>query len=307
MNAPENSLQLNREKASKIFRQCFYSEENGALKKILHSPWQVFRTHAGRKIAESLERSWQAKARLFWGEEMTVLVPDGVGIHLRRYGYFEKNLTDFFLQVIEPGDVFMDVGAHFGYFSLLASSLSGREGRVLSIEPTPRTFKILKKNAVSHENIMCLECAATSAEHDVYIQDMGTGQAAFNHVENEDMGHCVKVRGRRLDEVLEEVCLIPRVIKVDAERHEMEVLKGLEKTLREHSPIITLEVGDDSTEESRSGDLIAYMKTAGYDPYEIAAGRCVPHVPRRHYSYDNLAFLKPERMVKLTSRFLSHP
>jgi FkbM family methyltransferase len=293
----------NRNQLLEIFSGCFYSEDRSALEKIVHAPWMVAKTEIGRRAATFRGLSWKAKARLFWGEEMTVLVPDGVGIHLRRYGYFEKNLTEFFLRVTNPGDVFMDVGAHFGYFSLLASVLAGREGRVLSIEPTPRTFGVLQENAAFHENIVCLACAATSTERNVYIQDRGIGQAAFNHVESENSGQGIQVRGRKLDDALEDLGLVPNVIKVDAEKHEIEVLKGLDKTLKERSPIITLEVGDDAGHENLSSGLIVYMKALGYDCYEIANGKCEPHVFRAHYSYDNLAFLKPERRAELTSRF----
>jgi FkbM family methyltransferase len=302
-----SSCNLDSKQLLDIFAGCFHSEGRGPLEKIAHRPWIAAKTQVGRWLAEAQGRSWKTKARLFWGTEMTVLMPDGVGIHLRRYGYFEKSLTEFFLHVIDPGAVFMDVGAHFGYFSLLASTLAGPRGKVLSIEPTPRTFDVLQENAALHENITCLACAATSMERDVYIQDMGTGRAAFNRVENEGSGSSVKVKGRRLDDVLDDLRLVPQVIKVDAERHEIEVLKGLSRTLKEQSPIVTLEVGDEAGLENLSAGLIAYMKEIGYEPYEIDGGRLVRHSLREQYVYDNLALLKPDRAAELKSRFRDHP
>ncbi len=43
--------------------------------------------------------------------------------------------------------VFFDVGAHFGYYSLLASTLVGKAGAIHAFEPTPSTFEVLRRNA----------------------------------------------------------------------------------------------------------------------------------------------------------------
>jgi FkbM family methyltransferase len=288
------------------FAGRFYSEESSVLEKVAHAPWTAAKTQMGRWIAAARGISWEAQARLFWGEEMTVLVPDGVGVHLRRYGYYEKNLTDFFLRAVQPGDVFMDVGAHFGYYTLLASAIVGAKGRVLSIEPTPRTHEVLRKNADRHDNITCVACAASAEEKDLIIQDFGTGRGAFNRIgDSEDGAAGIKVRGRRLDDVLKEHSLMPRVIKIDAEQYEMEVLKGLSSTLEEAGPILTLEVGDDSGHEGRSERLINHMKGIGYEPYEIGGGKLIPHSLRKVYHYDNLAFLKADRVEELKAQFNS--
>ena len=54
---------------------------------------------------------------------------------------------------ISPGDIVWDIGAHYGYFSLKASCLVGDEGKVLSIEPTPSTYKKLYANTSDIKNI----------------------------------------------------------------------------------------------------------------------------------------------------------
>lgn len=47
---------------------------------------------------------------------------------------------------LKPGDVFVDVGANIGYFSLLASKLVGPGGRVVAIEASPEVFDLLRRN-----------------------------------------------------------------------------------------------------------------------------------------------------------------
>jgi len=50
------------------------------------------------------------------------------------------------IEIMKPGMVFFDVGAHYGYYSLLGSELVGEKGVVYSFEPIKSTFNILKNN-----------------------------------------------------------------------------------------------------------------------------------------------------------------
>jgi hypothetical protein len=65
---------------------------------------------------------------------------------LCRYGVWEPGETRFLRALVRPGDVFVDVGAHVGYFSLLAASRVGEEGAVIAVEPEPRNLRLLRAN-----------------------------------------------------------------------------------------------------------------------------------------------------------------
>ena len=56
---------------------------------------------------------------------MTVVFPERVSVAIARYGVYEEGLTGMVMDYLKPGMVFFDVGAHFGYFSLLAAWLVG--------------------------------------------------------------------------------------------------------------------------------------------------------------------------------------
>ena len=60
----------------------------------------------------------------------------------------EGDVEDLITQILERGDIFVDVSANIGYYTLLSSKLV-RCGTVVSIEPVPETFKILLKNILS--------------------------------------------------------------------------------------------------------------------------------------------------------------
>lgn len=61
-------------------------------------------------------------------------------------GCYEAVETALVRALLEPGATFVDVGANWGYFSLLAAALIGTQGRVISIEPDPRLFALLQAN-----------------------------------------------------------------------------------------------------------------------------------------------------------------
>lgn len=58
---------------------------------------------------------------------------------------WEPYTTELFQHALKPGATVLDIGAHHGYFSLLAARCVGKGGRVYAFEPAPGNFQILKK------------------------------------------------------------------------------------------------------------------------------------------------------------------
>jgi len=61
-------------------------------------------------------------------------------------GQYEPQETALIESLVRPGMTFVDVGAHWGYFSLIAAQRVGALGRVLSVEADPRLFVTLSRN-----------------------------------------------------------------------------------------------------------------------------------------------------------------
>src|SRR5204862_6451965 len=99
------------------------------------------------KLLRAVGLSHRAASTTFWNRRFDVVLPEGTSTHIWRYGFFESDVCTFMLRGLEPGMVFVDVGAHFGFFTLLGSDLVTGEGRVVALEPMPRTFRQLNRNA----------------------------------------------------------------------------------------------------------------------------------------------------------------
>jgi FkbM family methyltransferase len=69
-----------------------------------------------------------------------------VSRRLREEGIWEPYETSLMLELLRPGDVFVDVGANIGYFSVLAASVVGGQGAVLAFEPDPDNYRLLQAN-----------------------------------------------------------------------------------------------------------------------------------------------------------------
>lgn len=74
-----------------------------------------------------------------------------ISAKLRQEGCWEAYETELTLQILKPGDVYVDVGANIGYYTLLAAARAGEQGQVLAYEPDPQNFALLKANvALNH-------------------------------------------------------------------------------------------------------------------------------------------------------------
>ena len=87
------------------------------------------------------------------------------GYFVLRDGDYEPELRSFLEHNICEGSVFVDVGAHEGYFSVVAAKSAGRRGRVLAIEPQARLLPILACNLrINHlENVQIVDYAVMKA------------------------------------------------------------------------------------------------------------------------------------------------
>lgn len=151
-------------------------------------------------------------------------------------GTYEPRQTAAFCSSVRAGAVVYDVGAHFGYYSLLASKLVGDSGRVIALEPSPRNLRVLRKHIeLNHlANITVLETALSDQQ----------GEARFENRAGSGVGHLspdgpLTVKLTTLDALAREFPA-PNVLKVDVEGAEEAVLRGGRETLSRSKPTIFL-------------------------------------------------------------------
>jgi FkbM family methyltransferase len=84
-----------------------------------------------------------------WGAKMLVDTRDAmVAPWLVLDGLWESTVTDWMQRTLQPGQVFVDVGANIGYFTLLGATLVGPQGRCVAVEAHPRLAELLQRNVI---------------------------------------------------------------------------------------------------------------------------------------------------------------
>jgi FkbM family methyltransferase len=152
-------------------------------------------------------------------------------------GYWESWITKAFINTIQPGWVVYDVGASWGYYSILFWELVGHSGRVFSVEPHARALELLPQSIqVNGFTPEIVSRAAWGASNE------SIGFHALTHFQG---GSAVSPTGKETVQTirLDELPYTPNLIKLDVEGAEHHVWEGLGVILDTPGIIIAMEVG----------------------------------------------------------------
>lgn len=240
----------------------------------------AFTTPSGaHRLVYSLDRSSPVQ------EDMRAMLASG--------SFYEPETTILLGSVLKPGDVFVDVGAHVGYFSVLAASLVGATGQVISFEPAPanyaRLVEHIRLNGLRH--VLPLHCAAGAEEgvFDLHVNSDNDGGHALWDVGLHPHNRLSRAAPRThpvfvatLDRVLGNVA--PgriKAIKIDVEGGEHAVLRGARRTLEtQQVPFVIAEVNRTGLAQLGTGEaeMRAFMTVLGYETWLLQS--CEPQMVR---------------------------
>lgn len=233
-----------------LFNEAFHFYCGQRFQKLKERPVHVIYGKLLFLAAKYLNRPIMVKAKTFWGDEMFVYFPEAVSYNIYNHGFYDPCVTRTLLDYLRPEMTFLDIGAHVGYFTLLASEIVGEKGRVHSFEPTPSTFQVLKTNTLSRINVRINNCALFSKEGSLYLNDYGIQYFYLNSLyEIHNMINFLSkpiktmVRGISVDKYVSDNHIIPDFIKIDAESAEYEIILGMEETLTKFKPFLIIEGG----------------------------------------------------------------
>ena len=189
---------------------------------------------------------------------------------------WEPYTEELFQNAIKPGSTVLDLGAHHGYFSLLAARHVGKKGKVYAFEPAPENFQVMKKNIeLSHlTNVVVVNKAVSDKRDTVQFflckpnEVQGSLYSTFRPGES-----TITVESIALDEYLEGKPV--DVFKMDIEGGEPSALRGMVETLSRSKDIV-LFVEFNHHLLDRAGvspeDFLAQLDAAGFDCQIINEG-----------------------------------
>ncbi|MGI8728939.1 MAG: FkbM family methyltransferase [Solirubrobacteraceae bacterium] len=174
-------------------------------------------------------------------------------------GTHEISVEQALVRSVRAGDHVWDVGANIGSLALVAAGIVGPRGRVLAVEPDAGCAAAIRANAALNDlrQIDVLEAAA--ARHSgtadlVVVRDrLWTRLASVG--EHDQQQRRVSVPAVALDDV---DAPPPRLVKIDVEGAELDVIAGMARLLREARPLVVCEM------HGRNAEFCAAMNQAGY-------------------------------------------
>ena len=210
--------------------------------------------------------------------------------HLNAGVLYEQEVSSFLVRVLRPGDVSVDVGAHIGYFSMLAAALVGPAGQVFSFEPEPGNFERLlrhaRENGFSQIQAFNMPVAAQAGEIEFFTNaDNDGGHALWDpglHPFNQRSR--VEVSKRRVAaaslDTFEPLQSRPaRLIKIDTEGAEHQVLLGARRLLEERrTPFLVAEINTFGLHQMDSSQLAlrGFAAKFGYATFVLDPDGCRP-------------------------------
>jgi len=169
------------------------------------------------------------EGKTFFGAIIQCDLRDFIQRRIYFFRIYEPNLTHYITGNVRPGDLFVDLGANIGYFSLLASQLVGPTGQVISIEASPETYQILTANLSRNgcKNVIALNLAATEEFSSVEIVNIDRGNIGANVIKARTPGNIGLVEGRPLLAILGDNAPKVKFIKIDIEGSEGPILEDI--------------------------------------------------------------------------------
>lgn len=188
----------------------------------------------------------------------------GPSFFLKVKGEYEPLQTKLFMESIRKGDIVFDVGAHAGYYSLIAAKLIGKKGKVFAFEPNLESAAFLKENAKDNElkNIKIVKKAVSDKNGRLpfFIPYETSGDASLR----KNKGKKVLVDSVSLDRFVSTKGVFPNILKVDVEGAEELVFAGESKLLkRKILRAVFVEVG------SKESNVPFVLKKNGFSLFLI--------------------------------------
>jgi len=202
------------------------------------------------------------------GQKMFIESSDGLELFIKpTHEEFELEL---FKKEIKKGDYILDIGAHIGYYSLIAAEIVGSQGKIFAFEPDPESFALLRKNIKinNYNNITPVQKAVSdeNKKGKLYLDEKRARNRIYDSLEN---NRSIEIEVLKLDDFIKEKV---DFIKMDIEGSEVFALKGMKsildknkqlKLMTEFYPILIRKSGSDPM------DFLNLLKEHGFSINKI--------------------------------------
>ncbi len=216
-------------------------------------------------------------------------------------GNYYTGLLDFYemsfvLHFLRNTDLFIDVGANLGAYSILSSSVTGV--KTFAFEPVPHTFQLLKKNIALNGTSQHVELFNYGVSNEKGSLSFSTDHDTVNHVVEKGTEKSIEVGVVKLDHLI--TLDVPALLKIDVEGFELFALQGADKILSNpHLKGIIIELnGSGKRYNIDDHEIDSYLVSKGFHPYHYDPFNRVLTTLQTFNSKDNTIYLRDLLFIK---------
>lgn len=201
------------------------------------------------------------------GGYLTVMQRDsGISMELKRFGSHEPLSVGLLQRALREGMVCIDIGANIGFYAVLEGRIVGKSGKIIAVEPSPKSYKYLLKNLEdNHVNFEAYNFAISDLEGVVPFKIEQASNLShvprYNEIGDADI---IRVRSTTLDSLVS--MLGPSrvdMVRMDVEGHEANIAKGWKETILRFKPMIFIEIHPEIGRQTIVG-MLSFMQQQRY-------------------------------------------
>jgi len=243
-----------------------------------NSPAEVIRTNltepVNAQVLQHITTGFNTLSKCRHGWMLYHSTDQYIGRGLKKYGEFSEGEVALFSQMLHPGDLVVEAGANFGAHTVAMAKMVDKQGCIVAFEPQRLVYQAMVANVAlnSLSNVVAIQAGLGAYSGAIKVPvlnpEKGHNFGGFN-ISNHKVGEEVPVK--TIDSLNLSSC---RLIKVDVEGMECEVLEGARNTITRLRPALYVE----NDRKERSHRLITLIQSMGYKLWW--------HLPRM-YNPDN--------------------
>ena len=209
------------------------------------------------------------------------------GVTIAKAKCYEPHVTAQIKRILQPGNVFVDVGANVGHFTMLAAHLVGPEGAVLAFEPVPTNCDLIQMSVAENQFHNVTLYANAVAEKAQRIEVLAEGTHTNARLAQVDDKNRQGVRKWSIDAVALDDFLADRsridLVKLDIEGAEPRAWQGMRQLVRRHRPYVLTEFFPDFIRLTSQMEPESFLESLQKDGYTLFVLTSADEIPTRAF------------------------
>jgi FkbM family methyltransferase len=280
--------------------------------RLLNNPYRYISSMLFREfIYPRRKKEKTVDCKLFTGKPMKIALPASMDIYLTggKSHISEIRLAKFLISQLKPDSRFLDIGAHYGYFTLIATAILDDRGEIYAYEPAKSSYRLLKANTERMENVKTFPLAVSNSDQDKQFYEFSNLHSEYNSMDIAQFEHehwyqqnkpeVVTVKATTIDTITQSSGFKPDMIKIDVEGAEHEVIEGGIRYFQANAPQIIMEYLAPDRKNDTHKIAFDRLLGLGYRSYRIGdQGELIPitevdrYLIDEHLESDNIVFSK---------------